>query len=87
MASQKEIDEVWEKGKKIPGKDPDLYRKDAHGNEIYKPSYGKGDEKSWEIDHKLPTAKGGSDGLRNKQPLQTGANRGKSDTYPDPKKK
>jgi len=37
----KRLDEVWEKGKKIPGRDPDLYRKDPAGNVIYKPSYGR----------------------------------------------
>lgn len=82
MATKKEIDEIWEKGKIIPGKNPDLYRKDPHGNEIHKPSYGKEGAKSWEIDHKLPRAKGGSDGKQNKQPLQTDANREKSDKYP-----
>lgn len=76
------IDKVWEKGKVIPGKNPDLYRKDSHGNEIYKPSYGKNGAKSWEIDHKVPVSKGGSDSQKNKQPLQTDANRQKSDKYP-----
>lgn len=31
------VGEVWERGKKVPGKDPDLYRKDAAGNILYKP--------------------------------------------------
>jgi len=82
MASQAEIDAVWAKGKIIKNKDPDLYREDAYGNEIYKHAYGKQGEKSWEIDHKNPVANGGSDTLRNKQPLQTKTNRSKSDTYP-----
>lgn len=80
--SQEEIDAVWEKGKPIKGKNPELYREDAFGNEIYKPSYGKEGEKSWEIDHKRPPNKGGSESLRNKQPLQTAANKEKSDKYP-----
>jgi 5-methylcytosine-specific restriction endonuclease McrA len=82
MATQKEIDDVWKKGQPVKGKDPDLYRKDSHGNEIYKPSYGKSGVKSWEIDHKMPISKGGSDGTHNKQPLQTDANRQKSDKHP-----
>jgi len=82
MASKDEIDKVFKKGEPIKGKDPELYRKDSAGNEIYKPSYGKGGAKSWEIDHKVPLAKGGSDTLRNKQPLQTDANRQKSDKHP-----
>ena len=76
------IDQVWEKGQPIRGKDPDLYRSDAYGNELYKPSLGKHGEKSWEIDHIRPVAKGGSDNLRNRQPLQTGTNREKGDSYP-----
>ena len=55
------VDKVWQKGKPIPGKNPDVHRKDAYGNPIYKPSFGKEGEKSWEIDHKKPIAKGGTD--------------------------
>ncbi len=87
MTSKKEIDKVWEKGKKIKGKNPNTHRKDVHGNEIYKPSYGKISEKGWEIDHKKPKNKDGSDSIRNKQPLQTKENRKKSDKYPYKKKK
>jgi hypothetical protein len=82
MASKDEIEKVWDKGQKIPGKNPDLYRKDSHGNEIYKPSYGKNGAKSWQIDHSVPVSVGGSDNIRNKQPLQTKANLQKSNKYP-----
>jgi hypothetical protein len=77
MASKAEIDTVWEKGATIPGKDPALYRKDPAGNVIYKPAYGKQGPQSWEIDHKKPVAHGGPDTIKNKQPLQTQANREK----------
>lgn len=76
------VDRVWEKGEPIKGKNPDLYREDAFGNELYKPSFGKQGEKSWEIDHKRPIAKGGTDDPRNLQPLQTAMNREKGDQYP-----
>jgi 5-methylcytosine-specific restriction endonuclease McrA len=82
MATKDEIDKVWGKGRKIPGKNQDLHRKDAHGNPIHKPSYGKNGENSWHIDHKVPIAAGGSDSLRNKQPLQAKANLQKADKYP-----
>ena len=82
MPSEKEIQKVWEKGRRIQGKDPDVYRLDQHGNEIYRHAYGKSGEKSWEIDHEVPVSKGGSDSMRNKQPLQTDANRQKSDKHP-----
>jgi 5-methylcytosine-specific restriction endonuclease McrA len=85
---QETIDKVWDKGKKIPSKNPDLYRRDPAGNEIYKPSYGKDSEKGWQIDHKNPVSKGGTDNLRNLQPLQTDENKEKGSTYPwDPKEK
>lgn len=74
------IGKVWDKGAPIRGKDPELYRRDAAGNEIYKPSYGKQGPKSWEVDHVIPVAKGGSHDLRNLQPLQTQANREKGDS-------
>ena len=70
-------DAVWSKGKKVKGKNPNLHRKDAKGNEIYKPAYGKRGEKSWEIDHKKPKSKGGSHDIGNLQPLQSKANRDK----------
>ena len=79
--SDEKLEKIWDKGAKIPGKDPDLYRRDDEGNEIYKPSYGKNGEKSWEVDHSKPQAKGGTDHLNNLRPLQSDANRKKGDKY------
>jgi hypothetical protein len=79
MGIQDRKDEVWEKGQKIRGKDPDLYRRDIYGNEIYYHSYGKNSEMGLEIDHSRIVADGGTDHLNNLQPLQTSANRNKSD--------
>ncbi len=80
--TEERIDEVWEKGKKIPGKDPDQYRRDPAGNEIYNPAYGKDSPKGWEVDHKKPVDKGGTDNLRNMQPLQSEENKEKGKKYP-----
>lgn len=79
MASQAEIDAVWNKGTRIPGEDANQYRRDARGNRIYKPAYGKQGPYSWEIDHAFPVSRGGPDALHNKQPLQTAENRKKGD--------
>ena len=79
MAGDKKKDQVWDKGKPIRGKNPDAWRKDAHGNKIRYGSYGTEGKYGWEIDHKHPESKGGSDKLSNLQPLQTDANRKKSD--------
>jgi hypothetical protein len=32
----------WEKAKEIAGENPNLWREDEFGNQIYKPSYGNG---------------------------------------------
>jgi 5-methylcytosine-specific restriction endonuclease McrA len=80
--SQELIDAVWNKGTHIRGQNPDVHRRDVFGNPLYKPSFGKQGEKSWQIDHKKPIAKGGTDDLRNLQPLQTAVNQEKGDKYP-----
>lgn len=80
--SDETIQAVWDKGKPIPGKNPNLYREDPKGNVIFGPSYGKKTQMGWEIDHKHPVNKGGTDCLRNLQPLQYAENKRKSDKYP-----
>ncbi len=74
--------EVWEKGRRIKGKDPRFYRKDKCGNVMYYHSHGKNTPKGWTIDHSKPISKGGTDHLNNLQPLNSSTNRKKSDQYP-----
>lgn len=71
---------VWEKGTTIRGKDPDSYRRDSYGNVMYKNSYGKDSAMGWSIDHKVPQSKGGSDGLRNLQPMNSIQNKSLGNT-------
>ena len=77
MASNKLIEEVWDKGKTIKGKDPDVWRKDVYSNKIRFGSYGTEGDFGWEIDHKNPKDKGGSNQLKNLQPLHWEENREK----------
>lgn len=82
MGSEKKKDIAWEQANIIKGKNPNLYREDAYGNQIYKPSYGKQTTMGWEIDHKHPLSKGGTDTSRNIHAVQWEENRTKSNKYP-----
>ena len=82
MATQKQKELAWENAKGIRGKNPNLWRRDPEGNQIYKPAYGTAGEQGWEVDHKHPKSKGGTDNPRNLQALQTKANRQKGPKYP-----
>jgi len=79
--TKEDKDKVWEKGQEIRGKNPNLYRKDKLGNEIYKPAYGKYGDKGWNIDHSKPKNKGGTDHINNLQPMKSRANSSKKDKY------
>ena len=75
--SEKKLDTIFSKGRVIRNRPSHLYRRDIYGNSIYRPSYGKETGIGWEVDHIKPRAKGGSDALRNLQPLHWTANREK----------
>lgn len=79
--TQKRLDQIWDKGKPIKGKNPDLYRQDKYGNQMFKPSYGKFSEMGWNVDHSKPQAMGGTDHLNNLQPMNSRANSSKNDKY------
>ncbi|MCQ2960594.1 MAG: HNH endonuclease [Bacteroidales bacterium] len=75
------IQQVWDKGIEIKGKNPNLYREDKFGNQMYRYSYGKYSEQGWNIDHSKPQAQGGTDHLNNLQPMNSRANCKKGDKY------
>ena len=77
MASKGKIAAVWGKGKPMRGKNPSTWKKDAYGNPIRRGSYGTNGKYAWEVDHKRPKSKGGSDRLSNLQPLHRDENRAK----------
>ena len=73
-------DRVWDKAKPIRGKDPDRYRQDPYGNQMFKDSYGKDSEMGWHLDHINPKSQGGSDSVRNLQAMNSSKNRSLGDT-------
>jgi len=81
MAYRNRKDEVWDKGTVIKGKDPNLYREDKFGNEMYYHSYGKDSKMGWSIDHSKPKSKGGTDHLNNLQPMNSRVNKSKGNKY------
>ena len=82
MATNKQIEEAWNNAHKMRGKNPDVYRKDDYGNIMYRSSYGKQSDMGWEVDHRHPVSKGGTDSSRNLRAVQWEENRSKSNKYP-----
>jgi len=81
MASQKDIDNAWDRAAEIRGSDPNTWRRDEEGNVIRYGSYGTTGEYGWELDHRYPQSKGGTEHGRNIRALHWQANREKSDKY------
>lgn len=75
-------DDIWNKAKAIRGQNPDVWRKDDFGNKIKYGSYGTQGQYGWEVDHKNPVSKGGSNSMRNLRPLYWEENRQKGNKYP-----
>ena len=77
------VSAVWEKASPIPGYSANVYRRDACGTAIQYSEYGRRGKYGWEIDHVHPVALGGSDKLKNLQPLHWQNNQIKADEHPN----
>ncbi len=74
---------VWEKGHPIGNLDPNIWCQDICGAKIKYSEHGNtNSEYGWEIDHIVPTAKGGATEEDNFQPLHWENNRKKGDNHP-----
>lgn len=77
------IQEVWNKGIRVDGYDPDMYRQDFAGAWISRDAYGDADSIfGWEIDHVYPQSRGGQHHFVNLRPMNIRNNRSKGDDYP-----
>lgn len=66
---------IWNQCSKIKGKNPYIYRKDRMGNLIKYSEYGKPTLLGWDIDHKYPRSRGGTNQWENLQGLHSMTNR------------
>ena len=69
MAIKRQKKYAWENAKPVRRKNPNFWRYDTVGNLIRYGSYGTLGECGWEVDHKNPRSKGGTEHLRNIQAL------------------
>lgn len=79
--SEKLLDLIFSKGSIARGMNPKLYRRDCYGNPMFRRSYGKYTELGWNVDHSKPIAKGGTNSIRNLQPMNCFANCSKGTRY------
>ena len=78
--SEDVIEKVWAKGAIVTGNDPNVYRQDRCGAWMQRSKHGdRADDLGWEVDHIIPTSKGGTDDMDNLQPLQWINNSDKAD--------
>ncbi|XP_051183099.1 uncharacterized protein [Lolium perenne] len=69
--------QCWDKAEKVPGRDPERWRRDALGNIVFRKLVGCPGCLCHDYDHILPYSKGGKSTLENCQVLQATVNRSK----------
>ncbi|XP_062210041.1 uncharacterized protein LOC133911690 isoform X2 [Phragmites australis] len=69
--------QCWEKAERVPGRDPERWRRDTLGNVVFRKLVGCPGCLCHDYDHIVPYSKGGKSTLENCQVLQATVNRSK----------
>ncbi len=78
-----DIEQAWRNAQAVEGYDPNVWRQDFVGAWIRRDFYGITNDYGWEIDHKFPSALGGSNMPDNLWAMHWKNNREKGDDYPE----
>lgn len=79
MVTKEQREAAWERAATIRDRDPAVWRRDEMGNPVRHDLYGTHGEFGWEVDHRNPVSKGGTDHGRNLRILHHASNARKSD--------
>lgn len=76
-----ELSKIWHKGRSAPPPYDDtlVWRADARGTLIKWSEYGKLTKHGWNVDHIVPSSKGGGDGIDNLRPMHWQNNAARQD--------
>ena len=75
LTEEQFLDLVWQKGNVVITHDPRHARQDDYGRWMVRAEYGnRRSDWGWEMDHKIPASRGGSDALGNLRPLNWRSN-------------
>lgn len=80
--TKEKIMKVWEKGTKVEGYNPDMWRKDFAGAWIRRIDYGQCSMYGWTINRLCPASKGGTIDIGNLNAMHWKNDLCKADDYP-----
>lgn len=80
--TKEKIMKVWEKGTKVEGYNPDMWRKDFAGAWMRRIDYGQHTMYGWTVDRLCPASRGGTTDIENLNAMHWKNDLYKADNYP-----